>query len=1182
MAVVALRILIVDDDKHTRRIIETYITHDQVLAAKGLEIVVAQDGKEGLAALEKGNFDLIVSDLLMPRMDGFQFCREVRSRPATKTVPIVVTSAVFKDQSTLAKLAELSVEFVGKPFSGQELLAVIRKLLKSNTPAPMTSSIEFPAPTAVLPAANAEPTSSSGSLAERSPSRVLLDLWEAQLSGILLLQRGQVKKEIALVDGRPVNVESNLRTETLSQFLIARGIIDDKKNQVALQRAQETRARYGRVLVELGYLTERDLLFHLAAQMRMKIANTLRWQDGTWTFANADAPTDRMQFPIDAPRLVFAGLKKSAKVDKIAESYGKGSWRVILTPRAQRHREAFTRVFGPDGFVQFESSPAISDLKARADFNDLLVQIDVLLTCGLMDIEAVEQATENYIDLDPTALTQLSISETKAETAAPLYDELFGQPTATAIPRNAPTRVSGVIPELLKAANRNEDSGLLLIPGVEGDAPESPPMSRVESHKEGRRLEALEALRRDIINAYLEIHTKDYFQVLKVPTDAKIEDIAAAYGDLGARFSLAQFSADELGSDYYERLLELHEVFRQAYETLSSSEKRLRYRQTLHVKELTTLAPSAIDSELLVQEASELLAAGDARLARQKLEEVVTSVSDQADYHALLGWAVFLDEGGQSTDAAEVRAAACIAWLNLEQAFAIDADNLTAHESAGRIFAVTGENERAVTHLEATLAQDPSRQEAFSALVTLLERNDDYPRLEQLYRRTIHALGSDINPDRAFDLWVRLWELYRDHLHDEKSAQLAFTVASRLRPDDARLILTLPPKAPPPAPVPESRPTPPQPKAPPAKDEDALGARRTTRVQLPVTDEEINLSDADAAFATDSNWLSNSEAVLAKWKGALAEPAPGREYFDLMIAADRWDAAYITGAVLSSHGDTTSEAVAYFQRYRPRFLVRAQARFGLELVERIRHSDDNPALSELFRIVFSAYSPTFSLTSLGVTPHDRVALDAVSEPFDNVTRYLAHELAVDMPYIYRREDIGANVQIGATWPPILLAGNEALDLTNRTELAFHIARALSYLLPGRAMTAALRSEQLKQFLMAAMSLVRPSLPVDDKTGEIASLRERFLDNMPDFILQVSPLVERVLRSSQGKLNLSKYVRGMARTADRIGLTLCNDLPVAHRVVEQSGVQGASQDLFEFALSAEFQALRKELGLSVSV
>ena len=257
---VALRILIVEDDKHIRKILEQLLTHESSLAARSPEVVCVPDGKDGLAALDAGPFDLVISDLLMPRMDGFTFTRELRKHKHGAGVPLIVTSAIYKDQATIARLtAETGAQFFSKPFQIKDILGAVKRLLGNGAHGHGAAA---PAPAPSLTKSTAMPT--VGSLADRRPPRLLLELWEKKTTGTLMLQRGKVKKEIALVHGTPVAVTSNLRTETLGHFLVARGLIDEARHQQALKRAQERQERLGQALVELGFIT--DARAHAAAR----------------------------------------------------------------------------------------------------------------------------------------------------------------------------------------------------------------------------------------------------------------------------------------------------------------------------------------------------------------------------------------------------------------------------------------------------------------------------------------------------------------------------------------------------------------------------------------------------------------------------------------------------------------------------------------------------------------------------------------------------------------------------------------------------------------------------------------------------------------------------------------------------------------------------------------------------
>jgi CheY-like chemotaxis protein len=421
---VALRILVVEDDKHIRKILESLLTHEPSMKARSPEVIAAADGELGLKALEKGPFDLIITDLLMPHMDGFQFCRELRKHKFGATVPVIVTSAIFKDQAAQIRLKQEVGEhqFFAKPYEIRDLVKAVNKILDGGK-APRKD----PTPAVGVPIVSDRPE--MGTLGERVPARILLDFWERKLTGTLTITRGKVKKDVGLQSGILVNCDSNLRTETLGHFLVSRGAIDEKMHQAALTRAQSKKGLLGQSLIELGFITEKDLLHQLAAQMRAKIAAMLRWNEGNWSFAPGQPPSTLLQTPIEAPLLVFLGLQKTAHIDEIALKLASRRGRVKLTPRAERHRESFKRVFGPLALDALARQPLIEDLMSGTDPGQMLTHLDALLLCELAEIDAtgLPQRAPNEAT-DPLALDRITQPATQAHAPEKnLYDQLFGE-----------------------------------------------------------------------------------------------------------------------------------------------------------------------------------------------------------------------------------------------------------------------------------------------------------------------------------------------------------------------------------------------------------------------------------------------------------------------------------------------------------------------------------------------------------------------------------------------------------------------------------------------------------------------------------------------------------------------------------------------------------------------------------
>lgn len=100
-----------------------------ILSSEGYEPVVARNGEEGLAAVRSRPFDVILLDLMLPEIDGFEVLRQLRADPELAEVPIVITSARARP-GTKHEASELGVDcYLTKPYRKAELLDVIASLV---------------------------------------------------------------------------------------------------------------------------------------------------------------------------------------------------------------------------------------------------------------------------------------------------------------------------------------------------------------------------------------------------------------------------------------------------------------------------------------------------------------------------------------------------------------------------------------------------------------------------------------------------------------------------------------------------------------------------------------------------------------------------------------------------------------------------------------------------------------------------------------------------------------------------------------------------------------------------------------------------------------------------------------------------------------------------------------------
>jgi DNA-binding response OmpR family regulator len=117
----APRILLVDDEAAVQKLL-TY-----PLRKEGYEVVPALDGPEALERLREATFDLVVLDVMLPRLDGFDVCRQIRSRSA---VPIIMLTAKTEEIDKVLGLELGADDYIPKPFSVREFRSRVKAVLR--------------------------------------------------------------------------------------------------------------------------------------------------------------------------------------------------------------------------------------------------------------------------------------------------------------------------------------------------------------------------------------------------------------------------------------------------------------------------------------------------------------------------------------------------------------------------------------------------------------------------------------------------------------------------------------------------------------------------------------------------------------------------------------------------------------------------------------------------------------------------------------------------------------------------------------------------------------------------------------------------------------------------------------------------------------------------------------------
>jgi CheY-like chemotaxis protein len=124
------RLLLIDDEADFRD------TFGQWLEFKGFSVMTAIDGQDGLEKLQSGEYDVVLLDLMMPRMDGYEFCERVKKNGQLRAIPIIVLTSADR-YDAYPRVKKLGIEaYLEKLASHEDMMVVLKRVLSSGGNAP--------------------------------------------------------------------------------------------------------------------------------------------------------------------------------------------------------------------------------------------------------------------------------------------------------------------------------------------------------------------------------------------------------------------------------------------------------------------------------------------------------------------------------------------------------------------------------------------------------------------------------------------------------------------------------------------------------------------------------------------------------------------------------------------------------------------------------------------------------------------------------------------------------------------------------------------------------------------------------------------------------------------------------------------------------------------------------------
>jgi CheY-like chemotaxis protein len=1089
----AFTVLLVDDDPMARSAMERAILDDARLRPFGPRVAQAASGEQGLAMFVNERPEIVVTDLIMTGMDGFAFCRAVRESPFGKDVGLIVISGIYKDPSLAASLnKDVGAVFLSKPFSRTDLVEAMlaclgtpdgpaiamaeppeplglpplpvadgRALASENTPRPVVTVPRSPAPARtpspvleppdqplsmpVAPAAAAAtetarffppaPTSRplpgpSGSLTDRGVSKLLFDLIDGCQTGTLALTRGKVRKEIYFREGKVVAADSNLRQEALGTLLCGKGIIDERQLAYLLAETKARGHKMGAVLVELGWLTPEEVLQCLSSQVRKRVSDCLRWEEGSWTWVPGDTFSDRIiEHDLEVERIVFMGLLRSATPEKLVGHFDQnGAREVRLTRRFAHHRLGFEAVFGADITQVLAAGASVGSLALRDDAHLVIAAIDTLLETGLAElgdpIREPEEAPASNAWQFSLSLEKLGTEVGRRIDAihSDASDELFSQVSQTTAP--APDLQSGS-----SQAADQQDSGALDV-GLRAITIKPERDGAGGGSQSPGRDSPSELLRQKLLRTYLTIRGKSLYEALGVSRDAPTAEVVAACAAKANEFSPAAVAGLQLSPANQARLDALRAAIDQATRVLANPQLRQGYDRTLTPSSSPESDP--LGAELAFGEGLRLFNTDKAAESLPKFEAAVRARPDQALYHAYLGWAQFVAFGpewaGTTRD-------------TLQQALALDPDLAEAHTMLGHLAATEDDAATARKHLERSLELQPLQPDAVELLLQAYQRLNHPKGAEGFMRKLVAALGDRAQPLRR-RLWCELATVYENQLGDRLSARIAYDMAARLAPDDVGIL------------------------------------RKSA---------EMNEEDP-------TRWREMARAITAEWEIHPEDGGSGQRIVELFLDRGLNHAAEVvaTAMVLRGLGDEKIAKLA--SQCRPTAFTGIATKLPADWPSRLGYSPDFADIESLIALlVETGVLPPVTMAELGLNSEASVLPSQQPAPFRDVLLTLCDLLEIREPAVLRHAVLLGEARMAHLQPPALVCGPTLLDDHDSVELGFRLSRALALATTGRIAGSVRSGGQLRPYFLAALATTRASLRLEGPAFEGARAAIAALD-----------------------------------------------------------------------------------------
>ncbi len=743
-----INVLVVDDDKSIQRLLA------DALAKKGYGVTVEKDGDWAVKSFEKKPFDLVILDLLLPALNGYEVAKRIRALPRGKRVPIIMISGVYKSpvhqKEALAKHGAFA--FLEKPFELDDLFDTVKRALhdkvpKAQKPKPPPPPVEEDAVTGEFMAddvqreevevveqqakkvqahAPSAGPSIRGDFSQRPFAEVLAELYRWRATGALLLRRAKVKKIVYFRNGTPELVKSNLLVECLGQVLVREKMISEAECEESLTRMKDSGRMQGTVLIDMGCISPHNLQYALTMQLQQKLFDAFRWEEGEYQFnPSVTPPPEPVSLSLTTAQLILEGIRRTydqkrldRALDGLADQYLHHSQDPLYALQDaglnDEERELMTLL---DGHKKLSMLRQLEVLP-RVDTDRLLFA----MKCAQM-VEFKDQAAAGK------AKAHIAMIAEAAKPPPPVPPPLPPPPPVRPPPLPVQKKDASVLPGLPMPW---DDAKLAqpMAPPLTRAAPLPPPVpspprkaraAEAPPVRSGSLMPELSAVislnqlsndegvvRERLAAKVAAMRRLDLFEVLGIRRNANREDIKRAYFALAKEYHPDKHYHSS-SAEVRHLAQEIYDLVSTAHDTLTDPAERERYLKDLAQgvkRDMGDDVGKILAAEGRFQRGEELMRQRQYAEAHHLFQEAIAMYADEGEFHAWLGWSLFQVDPEQGEAAVS----------HIEHAISLNPKLDKSYLFLGYIQKATGRPDKAQRQFEKAIQCNPDCTEALREL----------------------------------------------------------------------------------------------------------------------------------------------------------------------------------------------------------------------------------------------------------------------------------------------------------------------------------------------------------------------------------------------------------------------------------------------------------------------------------